>query len=675
MTKIDYHKKPNHKNGFVLIMVAGIMIVLGVVLLKTFPVSSDIKLKNVTKTYDKLLPIKRALLVYYETNGELPCPSDNTLAMNDANFGVADCGATGVVDNDPVFEGGIPFKDIKIPASYAYDDWSKRFTYVMDSSYTDYIEGGDNIIILNNAGTDVTGANGGVIPQFMGLIISHGKDGSGALGMGRTSVPAIENTCSGNENCNGDLTFLKNAWTATNDDLVEYLTPCPGAVNGCSLWLDAGSDVVDTISIGTSLNWDDKSGNGLPAIRTSASLRPDTGGDINGRRALTFDGSNNMNTNSPVFETSENSIFVVARQTDSAWNDMIGTGSITDGDILMSHYADKFGVNIWSNTTQNLAQSTGDAFDYPTLYNQGVDTSKIYNRRNGYSEDETTIVDNKVESEKRIYLGSRDATTTRGFEGDIGEVVVYDQNLSEENRTRVSCEMARKWGTFPREGLQLWLDATDVDGNNDGDVGDPSDGDDMGGAGFEWVSKVGSYVAAQTDSARRPTYQTSELNGKPVIQFVGNSTQWQAAAADDQFLQISSVSSADIAQTFIVFRRGNKNQPVIEHGDNYDRGMAGNVHVNYAMYDEYSINGASYVSAAPDSAAGADYYIVSGKVLEATTSDFWRIGFGKPVYYNLNGAIAEIISYNRELSEEERRITECYLSGKWGIGISYPSAP
>jgi hypothetical protein len=59
-------------------------------------------------------------------------------------------------------------------------------------------------------------------------------------------------------------------------------------------------------------------------------------------------------------------------------------------------------------------------------------------------------------------------------------------------------------------GLQLWLDASQIVGLNDGDaVGTWSD---LSGNGHDLV---------QATSSKRPTYRANELNGNPVVQYDG----------------------------------------------------------------------------------------------------------------------------------------------------------
>ena len=68
-------------------------------------------------------------------------------------------------------------------------------------------------------------------------------------------------------------------------------------------------------------------------------------------------------------------------------------------------------------------------------------------------------------------------------------------------------------------GKVIWLDASLIDGSDAGN--NPSDG----GGVSSWVSRhSGSVTGAQSTGGNQPTFQTSEMNGKPVVNFDG--TEW-----------------------------------------------------------------------------------------------------------------------------------------------------
>ena len=532
----------NNKKGFVLVMVAGLLIVMGIFMLKSFPVEVDIVAKKVDRSDNKLQEVKRALLMYYETNGALPCPSDPDIAMNVAGFGaaVANC-ATGLVQSgtgNVIKQGGVPIKDIGLPLSHAFDEWGNRFTYVMDSSYTNFKEGGDNILVLDSAGAAVTGVNSGEIPLFMGLIISHGKDGIGAFNRGDSVAAVRDKACAGaantqGENCDDDVNFMSDKWNATNDDLIEYLTPCPAAVNGCVLWLDATNinGLGNTgLSNGDALStWVDKSGSGNTAT-SSGARRPDFADNaMNGIDTVDF-GPSNHDMDTPALENYGSFLAVFDRENDAQFLGQIGSGANYLLDI--AGY-DKFRLEGGAEGTANLTTIVRDMMVYAESPDSAISGAQMFS------------------------IGK----SSTNLKGNIAEFVVYPTALSTANRQKVECAMARKWATFPKTNLQFWVDAMDIDGDGDTSAGDqPSNGDDVDtwhdksgnnidlfGASIlldDTVSTFPSWPITAPQNNKDPKYYTSVLNSKPGIVFDGSGEDYmlhdKSSAATNNLIRTSS---------------------------------------------------------------------------------------------------------------------------------------
>ncbi len=93
-------------------------------------------------TKDKLEVIMEALKVYYKVNLRLPCPALFTVKSFEAGFGVGtlpagSCStAPGRHTASGARAGMVPVVDLGLPASYAFDVWNNRITYVVDASLT-----------------------------------------------------------------------------------------------------------------------------------------------------------------------------------------------------------------------------------------------------------------------------------------------------------------------------------------------------------------------------------------------------------------------------------------------------------------------------------------------------------------------------------------------------------
>lgn len=670
MTQTDCHK---NSKGFVLIIVAAVMVILGAILLTTFPVGSDIMAKNVGKTEDKIKVIKRAILIYYEENGAMPCPALNTLASSADAYGKADCTIAGLVK-----QGGVPFKTLGLPASYAYDDWKRRFTYVMDSSYTGYFGEADNIDVNDAAGVDIVGANGGTIPQFMGLIISHGDNAKGSYTQrGGEATPAKACGTAPNtddENCNGDAVFIKDGWSDTNDDLVEYLTPCPAAVNGCSLWLDAskansvldddGEDGNDGSFDGRVAEWLDMSGNGIGVSGLVAADYPEYKlAEKNGKNTLYFDGVANelFNANSTI---NSKSVIALATYeggtTYASFAALFGHNTHVPNNFTMlsAHQGSRrfwpgvlVNTNSYSNGKASIRGEVGDLSEYNIF--------SFANDNFVFDVNPTVGVDRR--------LGGR------YWDGNVSEIITYDVEIDADQRTQIQCGLARKWGVFPKDGLTLWLDATDVDGDGDA-TNNPSDGTSVS----PWVDKSGSSNDMVT-TATAPTLEAHPtLAGKQVIEFTSSQNLRNSMSFPSTWTIIYIGRWNGGASKGRMLRAFTNNWLMGTYGVGTKRSISawynGNIYLTgNATNDE---NWRVY-SGKADASNG---YFYSDSELHATSPTHKSPPVGGlafnvgPHNEQSDMQIVELVAYNRTLSDEEQQITECYLSAKWGvdIGANYP---
>jgi hypothetical protein len=83
---------------------------------------------------------------------------------------------------------------------------------------------------------------------------------------------------------------------------------------------------------------------------------------------------------------------------------------------------------------------------------------------------------------------------------------------------------------FSADGLRLWLDASDLDGDGVHDDVDNDDNNDQtpGGVALAWVSKVGgggggNIAATLTNGSLPVSLNATGVNGKPAIEFSGSS--------------------------------------------------------------------------------------------------------------------------------------------------------
>lgn len=680
----------NEKKGFALVFVAGLLLVLGVILISTFPLEIDKQAKALDRNENKLEEIRRALSAYAANNGVFPCPADQDALLNSGDFGAAADATT--CDNEGEVQGALPVRTLGLPTSYAFDSWQRRFLYVVDNS------GGDNIQITDAAGVKIRGEGGGEIQKFSAVVLSHGKNGKGAYNRGASSsgavTPTQTNCASGGvneqENCDGDAVFVEASPTSDYDDLMIYITPCSGGSCDQSLWLDASDSTLinaGTPSDGDAVEvWADSSGSANNVVQSlGTGVRPVWGADtINEKKVITFDGNDYLQSLTSFFETNKHSVFVVAESTANADDDMFGTGSATNGqgDVLLTNNSSKFRGQFYTDSSANTADSTNASVTYPSLYNQVVDDTTISLFRNGTQEKATTaLVGTKNNKTKSVFIGARSASdSSKMFNGNIAEVIAYPYAVTQDEREQIECDMAKKWGVFPRTGLQAWFDGNDIDGD-----GDTSDNPSNGTAVATWTDKSGNARdATQATSGSRPLMATDTITtGKKALSFDGTDDILGTAAgiySGSAARSIFAVYKSDVATgNASIAGQGLYDSPATwfsimsraDYGDPFlsSWGLANGLIGPLPRNTSPKIAHASY------NGTTSKLYKNSGLLNSATRSlntisGAFLIGGN---YYSssnfLNGDIGEILVYNRVLAEGERKMVDCYLSGKWDIDI------
>jgi len=213
--------------GFSLIFVSILLTVVALIFasLISGQEAGDINQKNINNT-QKLERVEDAMRSFMAANGRRPCPADGQYAENTKYFGIeagtpgACTGNTAPIPNAPlgpdtnttlcngagcVVGGTIPTKTLGLPDDYAYDDYGRRFTYVVDlratnsaatavgkntTNYCSYLQNNikypdfyGNIAIpaitIENTTTPLVPGNT-IIDHTMYAYISHGSSGYGA---------------------------------------------------------------------------------------------------------------------------------------------------------------------------------------------------------------------------------------------------------------------------------------------------------------------------------------------------------------------------------------------------------------------------------------------------------------------------------------------------------------
>ncbi len=213
-----------------------------------------------------------------------------------------------------------------------------------------------------------------------------------------------------------------------------------------------------------------------------------------------------------------------------------------------------------------------------------------------------------------------------------------------------------------RQGLQLWLDASDAQ-----TVAAEA------GAVSKWQDKSGhAHDAVQEEPARRPAYVTAAGGGKPCVRFDGK----------DDYLVFPKTPLGDLA-AFVVFRPRGGRCILLGDADNRNwlRVEADGVKAKWS-------NAATAVAGARPAMGQVQMLSVvrAGDALalfmnghragRSTKADVFvpeHIGHkstGGTTENFLKGDVHEVIIYSRALPDAERRQIEQYLIKKWGIDVA-----
>ncbi len=199
-----------------------------------------------TETKAKQERIKLALVGYLRSNGTLPCPDATLVGTAPTGLkGTPPClGALG--------SGVVPWKDLGLSVSDVQDGWSNFFTYrvangtpATSSNWTIKVSAGGQtafsiteltvpLVTFSLKERDAAGVLSATAlsPNPVVVLVSHGKNGSGALTLGGTRLAAPPVGSDERFNADAGTEFISRAPTDVAaptiglfDDLVAYMTP------------------------------------------------------------------------------------------------------------------------------------------------------------------------------------------------------------------------------------------------------------------------------------------------------------------------------------------------------------------------------------------------------------------------------------------------------------------
>ena len=232
----------SRSSGFTLIEMAVAMFIIVLVLgSMLIPLQTQVEQRQISDTQKTLEETKEALVGFALTKGYLPCPdksSGATTGPNDTpNDGVEDYNTTGncTATNS---EGNVPWATLSVANS---DVWGNRFRYRVTGAFaqrptpttpttpTFTLSTTGNLTISCPAPACNPSQNH--TTSAPAIILSHGKNGLGAISASTGSPNPLPTSTDEQENTDGNATFASRTLSAAGstadefDDIVTWLSP------------------------------------------------------------------------------------------------------------------------------------------------------------------------------------------------------------------------------------------------------------------------------------------------------------------------------------------------------------------------------------------------------------------------------------------------------------------
>ena len=219
--------------------------------------------------------------------------------------------------------------------------------------------------------------------------------------------------------------------------------------------------------------WADKSGNGLDLLQPNAGTNPTINGSIGFRQGVLFDTGTHLNataTNTQIYD-----VFIIWK-----FNNSLGLGTFEDPNVtFQSLFSD--GTNSGSASNGVIARADANALDFlnnswlDTTYNNAVTTDTLVGLPTFLS---AGLINARSSAETHtsngLSVSSLKGLQSHGIDATIGEIVVYDSKLSDDERQKIEGYLMHRWGlqslldsTHPHKNVPpITYDFQDADGDN-----------------------------------------------------------------------------------------------------------------------------------------------------------------------------------------------------------------
>ena len=222
------------KNGFTLIELSIVALILGIFAVSAIPVSTTVLRSARIKTTDERLDsIESALEAYLISNGRLPCPADLEDVKSDLSFGVEKesseiCqSGSGHYQSGNLFYGAVPTTTLGLADSVMSDGWGNKISYVVDGRFSSGFE--TTVSDSNGMTMETENSSRPITTDAIYALISHGENEYGAFPLESGTQLSITGASS-EEALNYysvspyTTTFTYSVYDEDFDDIVRYKT-------------------------------------------------------------------------------------------------------------------------------------------------------------------------------------------------------------------------------------------------------------------------------------------------------------------------------------------------------------------------------------------------------------------------------------------------------------------
>ncbi len=410
--------------------------------------------------------------------------------------------------------------------------------------------------------------------------------------------------------------------------------------------------------------WADSSGNGHDA---AASGNPEVVlSGKNGLSVVRLDGNDCFKA---THSYTSGTAFAVAKNANTAFDGHEGLyGAATGYGSSQQYWTGGSGGSTWGN--ESGSQFENSKYLNGTLSHTALTTPAAFNLYSGVDSTPTSFTSWAIGAD-RGFGGSR------AWDGDIGEIIVFEEALSAYDRKGVEVYLDEKWGLG--KGLRTTYGTGNFN-DNPYELGlsdEPTmvlrlDASTRGAAsGIEtWYDRSSNgHNATQGTAANQPSVVADVQNGLSVVRC--DSTDYMTVAhtyvTGSAFI-IAKYAHASFSGHDGLYGAATGYGSVEQYWSGSDTGTSWGNESGGGFYSSKYLDGVLSGTALDGS---GDFKLYSG--VDATPNAFtsWTVGADRAfgAGRSWEGDIAEVIVYEEALSDYDRKGVEVYLDEKWGLGL------